>query len=96
MSYPFSQPEAGAGISATVKWCDPAKGYDFLVPDDGMQDVFSRAPVLEATGLATLLTGARVECETVRVERGQIVAGRSAALMGAGGCFCSRTGAKSR
>ncbi|MCY3673037.1 MAG: cold-shock protein [Alphaproteobacteria bacterium] len=73
MSYPFSQPEAGARTSATVKWYDAAKGYGFLVPDDGTPDIFCRAPILAAAGLVALLTDARVECETVLVERGREV-----------------------
>ena len=62
-------PTPGADFS-DGKWYDPAKGYGFLVPDDGSPDIFCRAPCLAAAGLATLLANARVECETVRVERG--------------------------
>ena len=73
MTYPLPPPDIGAHASTTVKWYDPAKGYGFLVPDDGSPDIFCRAPCLEAAGLATLPADARVECETVRVERGREV-----------------------
>ena len=73
MTYPLPPPDIGAHASTTVKWYDPAKGYGFLVPDDGSPDIFCRAPILEAAGLATLPADARVECETVRVERGREV-----------------------
>lgn len=70
MTYPFSRPDAGERISATVKWYDPAKGYGFLVPADGSPDIFCRAPVLAAAGLSTLLDGATVACETEQGRRG--------------------------
>ena len=73
MAYPTSAPGAGTRISATVKWYDPAKGYGFLVPDDGSPDIYFREPVLTAAGLATLLPGATVTCETAPAARGREV-----------------------
>ena len=70
MVYPTSAPGAGPRISATVKWYDPAKGYGFLVPDDGSPDIYFREPVLTAAGLATLLPGSTVACETAPAARG--------------------------
>ena len=70
MTYPTSGPGAGTRISATVKWYDPAKGYGFLVPDDGSSDIYFREPVLTAAGLATLLPGATVTCEAAPAARG--------------------------
>ena len=66
MTYPFSRPEAGAAISATVKWYDPSKGYGFLVPGDGTSDIYCWEATLAAVGLQTLLAGATVACETVQ------------------------------
>lgn len=57
-------------ISAFVKWYDPTKGYGFLEPHDGSGDIFCRAPALEAVGLAALVAGATVDCETVQRSRG--------------------------
>ena len=70
MTHPFSNPGAGARISATVKWYNPAKAYGFLVPEDGSPDIYCRDSALAAVGLNTLLTGATVDCETVRGPRG--------------------------
>ena len=70
MTYPFSRPDVGARISATVKWYNPAKAYGFLVPDDGSPDIYCRDSALAAVGLDTLLTGATVDCETVQGQRG--------------------------
>ena len=70
MTYPTSGPGAGRRISAPVKWYDPAKGFGFLVPDDGSSDIYFRESALAAVGLATLLPGATVSCETVMAARG--------------------------
>ena len=70
MTYPVSGFDDSAHISTTVKWYDPAKGYGFLVPDDGSPDIYCRAPALAAVGLETLLAGAAVACETAQGLRG--------------------------
>ncbi len=70
MTYPVSGFDDGTQISTTVKWYDPAKGYGFLVPDDGSPDIYCRAPALAAVGLETLLAGAAVACETAQGLRG--------------------------
>ena len=70
MTYPYSNPGAGARISATVKWYNPAKAYGFLVSEDGSPDIYCRDTVLAAVGLDTLLSGATVDCETVQGRRG--------------------------
>ena len=66
MTYSSSRPDAGAAISATVKWYDPSKGYGFLVPGDGSPDIYCPASALAAVGLKTLLASATVACETVQ------------------------------
>ena len=70
MTDPTSGRGAGSRIPATVKWYDPAKGYGFLVPDDGSPDLFCRAQVLTAVGLDMLLPGAGVACEAAPGLRG--------------------------
>ena len=44
----------------TVKWYNPAKGFGFIVPDDGGNDVFIHASVVQAAGLAQLIEGQAV------------------------------------
>ena len=70
MTYPFSGPDTGTRVSTTVKWYNPAKGYGFLVPDDGSPDIFCRASVLAAVGLSALPDGATVQCEMEQGRRG--------------------------
>ena len=47
----------------TVKWFNPGKGYGFIKPDDGGQDVFVHISAVEQTGLSTLNEGQAVEYE---------------------------------
>ncbi len=70
MTDPYSNAGAGARISATVKWYNPAKAYGFLVPQDGSPDIYCRDTALAAVGLDTLLSGATVDCETAQGRRG--------------------------
>ena len=70
MTHPYSNTGAGARVSATVKWYNPAKAYGFLVPEGGSPDIYCRATALAAVGLDTLLAGATVDCETVQGRRG--------------------------
>ena len=69
MVHPISGPGADP-MSATVRWYDPAKGYGFLVPDDGSPDIYCGKAALAAVGLATLLPEATVASETVQSQRG--------------------------
>ena len=51
-----------------VKWFNNAKGYGFVTPDDGEQDVFVHFSAIEMEGYRTLKEGQRVEIE---VEQGR-------------------------
>ena len=46
-----------------VKWFNPAKGYGFIRPDDGGNDVFVHISAVERAGYASLPEGARVSYE---------------------------------
>ncbi|MEK7797041.1 MAG: cold-shock protein, partial [Pseudomonadota bacterium] len=49
--------------SGTVKWFNNAKGYGFIVPTDGGEDVFVHFSTVEADGYKTLAEGQNVEFE---------------------------------
>ena len=48
----------------TVKWFNPTKGYGFIAPDNGGNDVFVHITALESSGLSTLDEGQQVSYET--------------------------------
>src|SRR5712692_11064775 len=48
-----------------VKWFNPTKGYGFIQPQGGGQDVFVHISAVEKAGLSTLNEGQQVEFEIV-------------------------------
>lgn len=60
-------------VVAAVKWFNPAKGFGFLVPDDGSPDVFCHASAVRDAGYDTLPQGATVTCEVAEGQRGPMV-----------------------
>ena len=66
-------PASGRRVVAAVKWFNPAKGFGFLVPDDGSPDVFCHASAVRDAGYDTLAQGATVTCEVVEGQRGPMV-----------------------
>lgn len=49
--------------SGKVKWFNANKGFGFIQPDDGGEDVFVHASALEQSGLPTLNEGQKVTYE---------------------------------
>ncbi len=58
----------------TVKWFNPAKGFGFIEPESGDNDVFVHVSAVEAAGMGTLAEGQRVSYDVVS-ERGKTAAG---------------------
>jgi CspA family cold shock protein len=58
----------------TVKWFNPAKGFGFIQPETGDNDVFVHVSAVEAAGMGTLTEGQRVSYDVV-TERGKKAAG---------------------
>lgn len=56
--------------TGTVKWFNPSKGYGFIQPENGSNDVFVHISALERAGLSTLADGQRVSYNVVE-ERGK-------------------------
>ncbi len=57
-------------ISGVVKWVDAIKGYGFIIPDDGREDVLIHSSCLKQMGRDVLEEGATVVCEAVRRAKG--------------------------
>jgi CspA family cold shock protein len=57
-------------ITGVVKWFDVAKGFGFIIPDNGMQDVLLHVTCLRRDGFQTILEGTRIVALIQRRERG--------------------------
>jgi len=49
--------------TGTVKWFNATKGYGFIQPSEGGNDVFVHISALERSGIATINEGQEVEFE---------------------------------
>jgi CspA family cold shock protein len=57
-------------ISGRIKWFDVAKGYGFIVPDNGFADVLLHVTVLRRDGYSTAPEGAHIVCEAQKRAKG--------------------------
>ena len=53
-----------------VKWFSPLKGYGFIKPDGGGQEVFVHYSAIDGEGYRNLFEGDRVEFEVIDKGRG--------------------------
>ena len=47
--------------TGTVKWFNPRKGFGFIAPDGGENDVFVHISAVQSSGLDQLAEGQKVE-----------------------------------
>lgn len=57
-------------VTGVVKWFDAVKGYGFIIPDDGRDDVLVHLSCLKQAGRDGLDEGTTVTCEAVRRPKG--------------------------
>ena len=57
-------------LAGEIKWFDVAKGYGFIVPDNGLPDVLVHVTTLRRDGFQTAREGARVICEVLQRSKG--------------------------
>ena len=60
--------------TGTVKWFNPTKGFGFIEPEEGGNDVFVHISAVEQAGLRTLNEGQKISYE-LQEEKGKTSAG---------------------
>ena len=56
--------------TGTVKWFNESKGFGFITPDDGGEDLFVHHSKISMEGFRTLQQGQRVQFETGQGRKG--------------------------
>lgn len=56
--------------TGTVKWFNNAKGFGFILPEDGGEDLFAHYSSIEMDGYKTLKAGQAVTFELVQGQKG--------------------------
>jgi CspA family cold shock protein len=58
-------------VNGTVKWFDQVRGFGFVTPDDGGQDVFLHSSVLQRAGRQDVQQGEKVALDVRDGQRGR-------------------------
>ncbi len=57
-------------VMGTVKWFNEGKGFGFIAPEDGSEDVFVHYSAISGRGFRSLAEGQRVSFEVERGPKG--------------------------
>jgi CspA family cold shock protein len=63
--------EGRSMATGTVKWFNDAKGYGFITPDDGSEDLFAHFSAINMQGFKTLKEGQKVSFDVVQGPKGK-------------------------
>lgn len=56
--------------NGTVKWFNESKGFGFITPEEGGDDLFVHFSAIEGSGFKTLAEGAKVSFEVTQGQKG--------------------------
>ena len=57
--------------TGTVKWFNDSKGFGFITPDDGGEDLFAHFSAIQASGFKTLTENQKVSFEVTQGQKGK-------------------------
>jgi CspA family cold shock protein len=57
--------------TGTVKWFNDAKGFDFITPDQGGEDLFAHFSAISASGFKSLQEGHKVSFDVTDGPKGK-------------------------
>ena len=57
--------------TGTVKWFNDAKGFGFITPDAGREDLFAHFSAINMSGFKTLKEGQKVSFDVVQGPKGK-------------------------
>jgi len=57
--------------TGTVKWFNDAKGFGFITPDGGGEDLFAHFSAIQGAGFKSLKEGQKVEFEVTQGQKGK-------------------------
>jgi len=58
-------------LMGMVKWFNDVKGYGFITPDDGGEDLFAHFSTIQMGGFKTLKEGEKVQFEITQGPKGK-------------------------